>query len=389
LRGRQFMAQTSPSLPQGVAAFERAVELDPDFAQAWAHLGRSRAALFSYGFDGRAFGASEAAIARALKLQPDLAEAQLARAYFLWTCRQAPFAEIERVLDEAARGRSNDADVLTLRSMFEFSRGRSDEGIALVRRAAELDPLNGAVVNQLGNFLRGRGQYTEAESAYRRAYDILGTSIPVTNRAQAYFQWKGDAALIQRTVDEVPGDVRSNGYWGNRSTLLYWVGDFAGALAAAEKQVMRERFDIRALRFAMIREAMGDDSAAQRDYEAALPPALTLREEFPQLARPLILLAVIYAGLGREAEATVTAQHAIEIAPAEDRVAAAGDLAMGSHAAAAIVHARFGRIDQALALVQANVAAGYWRRNYLLLCPDWARLRKDPRFRAIAENAPL
>jgi len=42
-----------------------------------------------------------------------------------------------------------------------------------------------------------------------------------------------------------------------------------------------------------------------------------------------------------------------------------------------------------LAIVATNVAAGHWRRNNLLRNPDWAILRKDPRFGAIAEKAPL
>jgi hypothetical protein len=53
------------------------------------------------------------------------------------------------------------------------------------------------------------------------------------------------------------------------------------------------------------------------------------------------------------------------------------------------VQARFGMIDEALAIVKAQAAAGWWRRNYLLISEDWRELRKDPRFREIAENAPL
>lgn len=40
LRGRVFMAQPSPSWPKGIEAFERAARLDPQFALAWANLGR-------------------------------------------------------------------------------------------------------------------------------------------------------------------------------------------------------------------------------------------------------------------------------------------------------------------------------------------------------------
>ena len=45
--------------------------------------------------------------------------------------------------------------------------------------------------------------------------------------------------------------------------------------------------------------------------------------------------------------------------------------------------------DEALQIVEAQAAAGYWRKNYLLINPDWAELQEHPRFRAIAEKAPL
>jgi hypothetical protein len=46
-------------------------------------------------------------------------------------------------------------------------------------------------------------------------------------------------------------------------------------------------------------------------------------------------------------------------------------------------------MDEALAIVRDQIAKGFWRRNELLLHPDWSDLQKDPRFRALAEKAPL
>ena len=53
------------------------------------------------------------------------------------------------------------------------------------------------------------------------------------------------------------------------------------------------------------------------------------------------------------------------------------------------VLAKFGQMDEALAIVRTNVGGGRWRRNLLLHAQDWALLRKEPRFMAIAEKAPL
>jgi hypothetical protein len=54
------------------------------------------------------------------------------------------------------------------------------------------------------------------------------------------------------------------------------------------------------------------------------------------------------------------------------------------------VLARFGALDEALAVVEQYAQSGRWRRNYLLHSTLWADdLRKDPHFQVIAEKAPL
>jgi len=53
------------------------------------------------------------------------------------------------------------------------------------------------------------------------------------------------------------------------------------------------------------------------------------------------------------------------------------------------VLARFGMMDEALEIERQQIATGWWRRNQLLLFPEFFQARKDPRFRALAEKAPL
>ncbi len=132
---------------------------------------------------------------------------------------------------------------------------------------------------------------------------------------------------------------------------------------------------------------------AERRFRAAAQVAETFRQKIPLKPGPCATLAVAYAGLGRREDALAMARKSLELVPLEENpyVATMGGSGRNFSGLYALVfvQARFGMIDEALAIVKAQAAAGWWRRNYLLISEDWRELRKDPRFREIAENAPL
>ncbi len=265
-----------------------------------------------------------------------------------------------------------------------------------MRRAVELDPRNGVNVTQLGVRLQADGRYDEAEKAFDLAFTLLGSSIPLTNQTLNQWFWRGDRTAVVRSLDEVPAALRFGTYWRSRQFLLYQIGDFVGSLAAGEKAdtFTAAAPDLRGSLFAArAREELGDVAGAERAYRIVLPMAEQERVERPHSANPSGVLTVIYAGLGRRDQALATAGRSLEFAsPNENPYLAAGafgHVRVAGYAALAQVQARFGMTDEALAIVKAQAAAGWWRRNYLLLSPDWSILRKDPRFRAIAEKAPL
>ena len=74
LRGMQLRLETG-TWRQARAAFERCLEIDGGFAPAWAELGRLNRVLAKYG-DVALFGDAEAALQRALQIDPDNGPAQ-------------------------------------------------------------------------------------------------------------------------------------------------------------------------------------------------------------------------------------------------------------------------------------------------------------------------
>jgi len=128
-------------------------------------------------------------------------------------------------------------------------------------------------VNLLGNSLKADGRYAEAEKAYRRASEILGDSIPLTNLAWNQLAWTGDRMLVLQTLDAIPTEVRGGAYWFVRQRVLYDAGALAESLAVTERQGFGQNLT-RAGQSAIIAahtcEAMGDAVGAERHFRNAL-----------------------------------------------------------------------------------------------------------------------
>jgi len=82
LRGNQLMLETA-RLPEVLELYQQAVALDPNYAPAWARLGRVLRVMAKFGGKGseRRLPEAEAAFQRALSLNPDLAIAHHVYAY--------------------------------------------------------------------------------------------------------------------------------------------------------------------------------------------------------------------------------------------------------------------------------------------------------------------
>src|SRR5215469_6615785 len=98
LRGLAFETRTSSpdDLDKAVGFYERAVQLDPAFALAWARLSRANARVYFGGLDTtpRRREVTERALNTAQKLQPNSPETLLAQAYYqYWVLRDYELAK--------------------------------------------------------------------------------------------------------------------------------------------------------------------------------------------------------------------------------------------------------------------------------------------------------
>ena len=172
LRGKIHVRQENRSEDSiAIDMFERAVALDPDFAAGYAELAHAyglRAFYFVPG-DKEAMEKGLVAAEKALRLDPDLAEAHYARGFLLWT-PASHFAH-EQAMQEYKRAielNPNLDDVHRQLALVSMHIGLFEQAHAEFRKALALDPSNRIAQFQDAGVSGWDGQYEDALRIYRQ-----------------------------------------------------------------------------------------------------------------------------------------------------------------------------------------------------------------------------
>jgi serine/threonine protein kinase/Tfp pilus assembly protein PilF len=287
LKGRDFLVGNQQEMDKSVDYFQQAVARAPDYALAHAGLAEAftRQAFLRAQDRGQAVGKARAAVTRALELDPDLAEAHtalgLVRFYFEWDWAGAD-AEFRRGLTLNPGSRSVHEEY----GFFLTAMSRLDEGLVESRRAAELDPLSTGPVHDIAINALVRGEYEGAASGFRRTIDIdpnwtwgyikLARTLALQKRCKESL---AQAEIAERRIAD-----------GAAPTARSWLG-VAYALCGETARVRQKLDELHALEkkqyvdpvtFAYIHSALGEMDEALRWYEKAF------EDRTPNMAYALI-----------------------------------------------------------------------------------------------------
>lgn len=145
LTGRFLFNRRSPAdTEKAISYFQRAVDLDPNYAPAWAELGYANASLGSdigVGERAKVLPPARNAVARALEIDPNLAEAHTALAWIkLWY--DWDWSGSEQEFRRSLELNPNDSVTHREYSHYLQVRRRFDEAIEENKRAIDLSPFD-------------------------------------------------------------------------------------------------------------------------------------------------------------------------------------------------------------------------------------------------------
>jgi len=155
---------------RAVAAYRRAIALDPGFAAAYAGLSFAETAMATSTQDTARFSLARDGAEKALELAPQLADAYRARAQL--RLETLDFAGARADSEQAVALTPGDSRVQGLYGAQVAAFGKMPQAIAAMNKAIELDPLNGYAWANVGLFLTESRDYPAARHALERALAI-------------------------------------------------------------------------------------------------------------------------------------------------------------------------------------------------------------------------
>src|SRR5438094_2868930 len=168
-----------PDLRKAIKLLDEAVKRDPSFFDAYCQLAYAHEQLYAVtGVDHTParLALAGAAVQAATRLRPDAAETHLARAQYLYFGLR-DYAGALAELEIARRGLPNDPRLFELTGFILRRRGQHEEGLQNLQRAAELDPRNFDILQQIALSYQFLGRYADSVAAMDRALAVVPDSV--------------------------------------------------------------------------------------------------------------------------------------------------------------------------------------------------------------------
>lgn len=400
--------------------FERQLAITPDDPRALAGYAEATIELanrFLLPID-EAKASSEAAIARALRLDPNSAEAYAARSRLSaslarWT-NEPRYEELARsAAKRAVELAPRNPDALSLYGR-QLLIHRPDEAVAVLRRAIELDPLSRSAQVQLATAYRATGRFEDAVRQYQTAVELFPDYDDAWVSLGRLLFEQGRAVEAERALLSAPSGPKSSNYRAyfyfnlglpeeaanaldtmrsppivgviGRTLRLHLARDYRGALAFAESEVAKDPDSHMRGIIYLNAAILGDYSKARGELPQLAPELLA---ETPDVDPSALDVAMIAAHVLNHTGEQAQAHRILMQTLAVTEPGPIGKLPPSAWLARVNAYAELGQTTRAMTELRRALDAGYPERvdfdNFIHL-EDWPSmkpLRADPRFRAM------
>ena len=378
-------------LKQSEQLYQRAIDLDPNFALALARYSQLESWM-SRGHERTSEHREKArSLAdRALRLQPDLPEAHLALGFSYYYGDNNYDAAL-REFEIAQRGLPNDSEVYLAIGAIQRRQGKWAESTANLEKAASLNPKDTWPLQNLAHNYQRLRNFDAANKTVDRALQIDPHGIGLwTIKAKLAIGEKGDLSVGQKLLEKAKSFPMSS------EERLKMIGGQANLLLAERKyqDVLQLGASVPDDTFAAVpgslafkyfpigiaHKALGDDAAARAAFLKAKSILEEQLKEKPDDADLHVQFAKLLAWLGEKDAAIAEAQRAIDLRPESKDAFEGPEIAEQ----VAQVYTILGDNGRAIDLLDELLSRpSEVTSQSLKMDPAWDPLRNDPAFQAL------
>jgi serine/threonine protein kinase/Tfp pilus assembly protein PilF len=401
LRGLAFEARSGYSndlVRKAISFYERAVELDPNFALAWARLARMDALLYFYRDDTATASwgdAAKRALENAQKLEPNSPETLLALGWYQY--RVLPdYGLAKTTFKQVSKMLPSSSEVPFALGAVTRREGHWDQSIAYFEQALALDPRNANLLMTAAWTYAMLRQFPMALKLYDRALDIMPNDQHVMASKASIYQAQGNLQEAARFLFGINEQTPNDEILAIEINQLRLERNYGEAIRLLQGRLAQFRFDSEYSKaaaqvgLAIIQRLAGDTTAAKLTAEQARNTLEQLSRDQPDNSSLVVTLSRAYAAMGEEESAMEKARHAIMLLPsAKDRVNGPG-----CEENLALIQVTFGENSRAISTLTQLLQTPYISWLYdrpvtpalLRLDPVWDPLRADPAFQKLCEE---
>jgi tetratricopeptide (TPR) repeat protein len=401
LRGLAFEARNLYSIDpllKAIGFYERAVQLDPNFAVAWAQLSRAHAQVYFSGADTTATrrDAAKSAMENAQKLKPNSPETLLALGYYQYEVlrdyglAKSTFALVSKMLPGSS-------EVPGALARIARREGHWDESIAFFEQALALDPRNTELLITAAWTYDMLRRFPVALKLYDRALDITPNDPDVMAAKASIYQAQGNLEEAAKVLSDVNAQTPSPSAFETKIRQLRLGRNHSEAVRLLQARQTQFHFTseiskgINQLFLSWTQWLNGDTAGAKVTAAQARNTLEPLCKNQPDNVLFPVALSVANAVLGEKESALKEAERAIMLLPSiTDRV-----VGPSFEENLALIQTMVGENRRAIPTLSRLLQTPYNNGLYvhtpvtpalLRLDPIWDPLRADPAFQKLCEE---
>ena len=370
--------------------YEKAIELDPQFAAAYARLSNLHSDFYWFYHDRtqERLDISLEYIKKAEEIDPDLYMLHTAKGWYYYH----GFLDYENALTEfykALEVKPNDEDAYMGIGSVLRRQGKIEEAVTVFKKAIAMNRRSALNYDQVGETLFLLRRYNEAK-------EYLERSISMAPDDAFVYPFLADILVIQQNntkearklLEDHLKNAGSRLYWFQYNLAKYDLFDrkFDDALKQLDKfKVVNTQFSYlpKEVLKAQVYRLKNEKELAKSYYKEAAHIVKSRIEEQPEDPRYHSTLGKIYAGLGQKENAIRSGQRGMELLPVSKEAWRGSFLVQDM----AIIYTMVDEQEKAIDLLDELLSKPFdLSVTMLKLDPTWDPLRNNPRFFSLLQK---